>query len=94
MNKTKKLAVGAICALGVALVVIVFALFHSYFDRGKFEVKEANWSSSGRVAMIAERSDHEAVSGDVFCVVSASVGIERSVPARATTTASALAASP
>jgi len=69
MNKTKKLAVGAICALGVALVLIVFALFHGYFDRGKFEVKEANWSSSGRVAMIAKRSDHEALSGDVFFVL-------------------------
>ena len=47
MNKTKKLAMGAICALGVALVVIVFALFHSYFDRGNSKSKRRTGPPQG-----------------------------------------------
>jgi len=72
MNKNKRLLVGLVCALSVALVAIAltFALFHGYFDHGQFEIKETNWSSSARVAMVVERSDHDALGGlDYFVLI-------------------------
>jgi hypothetical protein len=53
----------------VALGVAVYALFHGYFDHGQFEIKQAQWSSSGHVAMLAERSDQQALGGLTFFVL-------------------------
>ena len=58
--------VGAICALCVALVAATFALFNGYFDHGLFEIKQTEWSSSGNVTILAKRSDHQALSSDVY----------------------------
>jgi hypothetical protein len=72
MSKSKSVTVGVVCAVGVALVAagVGFALFHGYFDHGQFEIKQTNWLSSGRVAMVAERSDHEALGGlDYFVLI-------------------------
>src|SRR6266404_1035008 len=71
MSKRKSVSVGVVCAVSVALVAVgfVFAWFHGYFDHGQFEIKETNWSSSARVAMVAERSDHEALNGDDYFVL-------------------------
>jgi hypothetical protein len=71
MSKRKKALAGGMCALGVALLLAVFALFRGYFDQGRFEVKEATWTPSGpaRVALVAERSDHQALSSDVYFVL-------------------------
>jgi hypothetical protein len=55
--------------LGAAVVAIVFALFRGYFDHGKFEVTKMEWSSSGQLAIVARRSDHEALSGDAYFVL-------------------------
>ena len=46
-----------------------FALFRGYFDHGLFEVKQTDWSSSGKVAILAERSDHQALSSSVYFVL-------------------------
>jgi hypothetical protein len=71
MTKSTRLLAGVICVLGGALVVIAFALFNGYFDHGRFVVKEAAWSPLGpaRVAVVAERSDHQALSSDVYFVL-------------------------
>ena len=70
--KNKSAIVGLVCALSVALVatVLIVTLFRGYFDHGQFEIKETNWSRSGRVAMVAERSDDEALGGlDYFVLI-------------------------
>jgi hypothetical protein len=69
MNRVKKVGVSVACALGISLVGATFALFRGYFDRGLFEVKQTDWSSSGKVAILAERSDHQALNSDVYFVV-------------------------
>ncbi|MFL6428644.1 MAG: hypothetical protein ACJ71S_10405 [Acidobacteriaceae bacterium] len=69
MKKTLRTAVIIVCALMIALMVTVYALFHGYFDRGLFEVKQATWSSSKEVAVVAKRSDHQALSGDQYFVL-------------------------
>ena len=69
MSKSTRVAVAVVCALGVALVATALALFHGYFDHGQFVVKETNWSSSRRVAIVAERSDDEAMNGDQYFVL-------------------------
>ena len=57
MNRALKV----LCASGIAFVAAAFALFRGYFDHGLFEVKQTDWSSSGKVAIVAERSDHQAL---------------------------------
>lgn len=69
MTKAGKRVVILVAGLVCALVMIVCGLFHGYFDRGQFEVKNAEWSPSGRVALIAERSDHGALSSDIYFVL-------------------------
>jgi hypothetical protein len=64
-----------ISLLGVALVAILamaslYALFHGYFDHGQFEIKRFQWSSANQVAMVAKRSDREALGGlDYFVLI-------------------------
>ena len=52
--------VGAVAILAMASL---YALFHGYFDHGQFEIKQFQWSSTNQVAMVAERSDREALGG-------------------------------
>jgi hypothetical protein len=61
----------AILGTGVALAIGGHGLFRGYFDRGKFEVRAAKWSSSPpkRLALIVERSDNEAMSGYAYFVL-------------------------
>lgn len=69
MSKSNKLLAGVACVLAVALVVIAFGLFRGHFDRGQFQVKQTSRSSSARIAMVAERFDHEAMSSYVYFVL-------------------------
>ena len=70
MRKTKSMFVGVACAVALVAAGLIFALFHGYFDHGQFEIKETNWSPSARVAMVAERSDDEALGGlDYFVLI-------------------------
>jgi hypothetical protein len=57
--------------VGVLLATAVYMLFHGYFDHGLFEIKQLEWSSSSpqRVAVVAERSDHEAMNSDQYFVL-------------------------
>jgi hypothetical protein len=70
MVRTRAVWTALIVAVVFVSVAAVWALFHGYFDRGKFEIKEATWSSGhALVAMVAERSDHQALNGDEYFVV-------------------------
>ena len=62
----------------ITLVVVIFltvfawgayALFHGVFDHGNFEVEQTVPSSSGKLAVVARRSDHQALGGDQYFVV-------------------------
>lgn len=65
MSSLIKIGLVAILLLGLLLATGVYALFHGYFDHGLFEVKQAEWCPSPlrRAAVVAERSDHEALGG-------------------------------
>jgi hypothetical protein len=69
MNSAVKITVGALCVVAVALGTASFPLFRGYLDRGLFEVKQTDWSSSGKVAILAERSDHQALRSNVYFVL-------------------------
>jgi hypothetical protein len=62
---TKAIVAIAAILVGVAAILFVlgYLLFHGYFDRGKFEIKQVKWSSSKQVAMVAERFDQAALGG-------------------------------
>src|SRR5580698_8974566 len=64
-----KKALKAISAVAAISTVLAYLLFHGYFDHGKFEIRQVQWSSSKQVAMLAERSDKEALGGLTFFVL-------------------------
>jgi hypothetical protein len=65
-SKISLVGVGVVAILGMASL---YALFHGYFDHGHFEIKQFQWASTNRVAMLAERSDHEALGGLEYYVL-------------------------
>lgn len=69
MTRTTKILGAVVGTTAIALAVCAYALFHGYFDLGRFEVKEAVWSSSREVAMVAERSDNDALGGLAYFVI-------------------------
>jgi hypothetical protein len=69
MKRTIKVGVVAASVAVTSLVLVVHVWFHGYFDSGKFEIKQAQWSPSKQVAMVAERSDKEALGGLEFYVL-------------------------
>jgi hypothetical protein len=71
MSKLTNIAFGGTFLVGVLLVTAVYGLFHGYFDHGLFEIKQVEWSPSTprRVAVVAERSDHEAMNSDIYFVL-------------------------
>lgn len=69
-------AVASIAGVFVAIVIGVFLMgmlvwrwFHGYYDAGDFVVKEAKWSPSRQLAVVAERPDNSALSGDQYFVL-------------------------
>jgi hypothetical protein len=71
MSKLTNIRLGVTFLVRVLLVTAVYGLFHGYFDHGLFEIKQVEWSPSAprRVAVVAERSDHEAMSSDIYFVL-------------------------
>jgi hypothetical protein len=69
MKKTAKTFTLIVVVLFIAFVWTGYALFHGLFDRGNFEVEQAQWSPSKQLATVARRYDHEALSGDQYFVV-------------------------
>jgi hypothetical protein len=62
MKKTKIVLFTTSVVL-ILLCVGVNALFHGYFDHGQFDMKQVQWSSSKKVAMMVERTDNDALGG-------------------------------
>ena len=69
MRKTTKIVLFIMCAVALSIGAAVFALFRGYFDHGKFEIKQVQRSSSKQVAIVAERSDQEALNGYTYFVL-------------------------
>jgi hypothetical protein len=68
MARTKRIA-ATVCTLVAVLVAGSYLLFHGYFDPGKFEIKTVQWSASKKVAVVARRSDNQALNGDEYFVL-------------------------
>ncbi|NYF78151.1 hypothetical protein HDF17_000438 [Granulicella arctica] len=69
MRRYTKVLAAIACLVAILLVWGIYGLFHGYFDHGQFEVKQVQWSSSKQVAILAERSDQEALGGLTYFVV-------------------------
>jgi hypothetical protein len=55
---------------GISWTTGWYGLVLGYFDDGLFEIKQVEWSPDAlRVAIVAERSDHEAMRSDDYFVV-------------------------
>jgi len=67
-DKLKRILIG-FGVVAVVAFVLTYGLFHGYFDRGRFEVKESVWSSDGKVAIVAERSDQAALTSYIYFVL-------------------------
>jgi hypothetical protein len=69
MTKLTKTSVVAVGAIAILVTAASYALFHGYFDHGQFEMKQFQWSATNQVAMVAERSHHEALGGLEYYVL-------------------------
>lgn len=58
-----------ICVLSIGLVWFLLGLFHGVFDHGSFSIQQTQPSPLGKIAIIASRSDHEALSGSQYFVI-------------------------
>ena len=63
------LSTAVMVAVAAILCVVGYLLFHGFFDKGRFEIKQVQWSSSGHAAILAERSDREALGGLTYFVL-------------------------
>jgi hypothetical protein len=68
MTKTRAISI-TVCIFVAALLTCGYLLFHGYFDHGKFEVKIVQWSTAKQIAVVAERSDNEALGGLEYFVL-------------------------
>ncbi len=55
--------------VAILAIVVVYGLFHGYFDHGQFEIKQVQRSSKNQLAMLVERSDNDALGGLVYYVL-------------------------
>lgn len=69
MTHFYKISLIAVVAAAVLAAAVLYGLFHGYFDHGQFGIKQFQWSSRNQVAMLAERSDREALGGLEFYVL-------------------------
>jgi len=69
MTRIAKVTVAVVTVAATSLALGIYGLFHGHFDHGRFEIKQVQWSSSKRVAMVAERSDQEALGGITYFVL-------------------------
>jgi hypothetical protein len=51
------------------LCVFGYLVFHGYLDKGIFQIKQVQQSSSGHLAMLAVRSDNNALGGLTYFVL-------------------------
>jgi hypothetical protein len=68
--KTAQKVTLAIGLMAVLATAAVYALFYGYFDRGHYEVLHTEISPTGKVAIVAQRSDDQALGGlEYFLVI-------------------------
>ncbi len=69
VKRSFKISLVGIGIVAMLMIACLYALFQGYFDHGQFEIKQSQRSSANQVAMIAERSDHEALGGLEYYVL-------------------------
>jgi hypothetical protein len=69
MNKSTKATSLVVVAVVFVLIAVGYALFHGYFDHGRFEIKQVQRASGKQVAIVAGRSDQEAMSAYTYFVL-------------------------
>ena len=69
MTRFFKISLVGAGAVAILAMASLYGLFHGYFDHGQFEIKQFQWSSTNQVAMVVERSDHEALGGLEYYVL-------------------------
>jgi len=70
MKRLFQISLVGVGAVAILAMAFLYALFHGYFDHGQFEIKQSRRSPTNQVAMIAQRSDHEALGGlDCYVVI-------------------------
>lgn len=63
MTQVSKISLVVLTIVAILAMASLYGLFHGYFDHGQFEIKQFQWSSAKQVAMLAERSDRQALGG-------------------------------
>lgn len=69
MTRSFKVSLVGMGLLAMLVMACLYALFHGWFDHGQFEIKQSQRSSTNQLAMLAERSDHEALGGLEYYVL-------------------------
>ena len=70
MTRFLKLSLLGVGTVAILTIGSLYGLFHGYFDQGRFEIKQFQPSTANQVAMVAERSDDEALGGlDYFVLI-------------------------
>jgi hypothetical protein len=69
MSKAKSIMSIVFAIVVVILAIGMYLTFHGYLDSGQFEVKDTKWHSASQVAIIAKRSDHQALDGDQYFIL-------------------------
>jgi hypothetical protein len=69
MTRFSKISLVGVGIVAILVMAYLYALLHGYFDRGHFEIRQSQWLSTNQVAMVAERSDHEALGGLEYYVL-------------------------
>jgi hypothetical protein len=67
MKKSTKWITFAVCS--VFIVIFGYFVWHGYFDQGDFRLLSSVQSPTEQFAMVAKRSDHEALNGDQVFVL-------------------------
>ena len=67
--RTIKIVSAIACLFAIAMIRLVWVWFHGYFDEGDFQVKQAQWSSSKRLAVVAVRPSNAALTGYQYFVL-------------------------
>jgi hypothetical protein len=68
MRKKHYIIASGIAVFCLAIGLYFFFLFRGNLDTGKFQVLRTTESLENRIAIVAKRSDHNALSGDVVFV--------------------------
>jgi hypothetical protein len=70
MKATRKIRIATAVLLSLGLLcAVIYALFHGYFDHGRFEIMGSQRSPLGKLAIVARRSDHDALDNDQYFVL-------------------------